>query len=442
MENKSVLTIPHDFEAEQAVLGSIIYNNQIINDIADILSPNCFHEEGHRHIYRAMLELNETNQPIDEILLGDQLKIFGKIEDIGGYAYLAELVDCVPSSGNIVYYAKIIQEYSLLRDLISITSDIGRKCRDPKHSIASLLIEAENKIQEIAERRPQTETKVLKDVLVECFADIEEASNLEEQPGLLTGFNDLDNLIGGLMPGDVMVIAARPGMGKSALALNIANHLCYHYKKTGYIFSREMQMKKLAKRSLMSEGNIGHFFLKSGKGTQEDWDRLGRTADKLSNSKLYLNDKTKQINEMIHLAKSYDRKLGGIDFFIFDYLQKIIGNGQRNREQEIADISARIKDLAMDLDVPVIALAQLNRDLEKRSDKHPQLSDLRESGAIEQDADIILFIYRDEVYNQDSQRKGFADIEAAKVRDGPTGMIELIWTGRYTKFSNVPKYGI
>lgn len=439
--NDSILTIPHDFEAEQAILGSIIFNNNFINEVIGILSPNSFHSKHHQHIFRAILELSETNQPIDEISLGNQLKKYGKLEEIGNYGYLAELVVFVPPTINIPYWAKTVAENAMLRDLISIASDISRKARDPQQSINSLLIEAENKIQEIASNSIQKHTKKLGDVLQEVYKDLEKASKTPDKDiGLMSGFEELDDLTDGFMPGDLIIIAARPGHGKSTIALNIANYISHQYKKTVMLFSREMQMKKLAKRALMSDGKINYRFLKTGKGEQEDWDKLSKSANKLSDCNIYLNDKTKQIDEIIFESKNQNKKLGGVDLFIFDYLQKIVGCGQRIREQEISDISAKLKDLAMDLDVPVIALAQLSRALEKRPDKHPILSDLRESGAIEQDADIILFIYRDELYNEKSDKKGMADIEAAKVRDGPTGMIELIFSGKYTKFENVPKF--
>ena len=444
-ENKSVLTIPHDFEAEQAVLGAIIFNNQTMTDIAGILTPNSFHEESHRHIFRAMLELVDANQPIDEIILGDQLKEFGKLEDIGGYAYLAELVDCVPSSGNIVYYAKIIQEHALLRDLITTTSDISRKSRDPQQSISELLAEAENKITEIATRTSDKNYSHIKDILLTNFDKLEEISKTKSEiTGLPTGFMDLDRITSGLHASDLIILAARPSMGKTALALNIASYAAIRNESQGAVlmFSLEMSKEQLTMRMLTSESRIDSHKMRTGNLEQEDWDKLAKATDRLSVAPMYIND-TSNITpyEVATICKQLDKELeNGVSLIILDYLQLMQGNRKTNsREQEIAEISRALKGLAKDLNVPVVALSQLNRALENRSDKRPQLSDLRESGSIEQDADIILFIYRDEVYNEDTEKKGIAEIIIAKHRNGPTGMIELVFTGKHTKFANISK---
>ncbi len=444
-ENKSVLTIPHDFEAEQAVLGAIIFNNQTMTDVAGILTPNSFHEESHRHIYRAMLELVDGNQPIDEIILGDQLKELGKLEDIGGYAYLAELVDCVPSSGNIVYYARIIQEHALLRDLISTTSDISRKSRDPQQSISELLAEAENKITEIATRTATKSYSHIKDILLTNFDKLEEISKTKSEiTGLPTGFMDLDRITSGLQPSDLIIVAARPSMGKTALALNIATYVSIRNESQGAVlmFSLEMSKEQLAMRMLTSESRIDSHKMRTGNLEQEDWDKLAKATDRLSVAPMYINDASNITPyEVATICKQLNKELeNGISLIVLDYMQLMQGNRKTNsREQEIAEISRSLKGLAKDLNVPVIALSQLNRALENRSDKRPQLSDLRESGSIEQDADIILFIYRDEVYNEDSEKKGIAEIIISKHRNGPTGMIELVFTGKHTKFANISK---
>ncbi len=445
VENKSVLTIPQDFEAEQAVLGAVILNNNTLNEIAGVTSPNSFHTDAHRHIYRAMLELVEANQPIDEILLGDQLKEFGKLEDIGGYPYLAELVDCVPSSGNILYYAKIIQEHSLLRDLITTTSDIGRKSRDPQQGISELLAEAEDKINEIATRSTVKSYSHIKDILATNFNRLEEISESKSEiTGLATGFMDLDRLTSGLQPSDLIIVAARPSMGKTALALNIGTYIATHTGEKGavLIFSLEMSKEQLAMRMLTSESRIDSKKMRTGNLQQEDWDKLAMATDKLSIAPLYINDSSNITPyEVITICKQLDKELeNGISLVIVDYLQLMQGNKKTNsREQEIAEISRSFKGVAKELNIPVIALSQLNRALENRSDKHPQLSDLRESGSIEQDADIILFIYRDEVYNEDTEKQGIAEIMIAKHRNGPTGVIELVFAGKYTKFASISR---
>ncbi len=445
VQNNSGLSIPQDVEAEQAVLGAVIYSNDTFNDIAGILSPNSFHAEPHRHIYRAILELAELNQPIDEITLGDQLRSFGKLEDIGGYAYLAELVECVPSSGNIVYYAKIIQEHALLRDLIATTTDIGRKSRDPKQNISELLAEAENKITEIATRSSQKTYSHIKEILATNFNRLEEISeNKSEITGLATGFIDLDRLTSGLQPSDLIIVAARPSMGKTAFALNIASYVATRSEQKGAIlmFSLEMSKEQLAMRMLTAESKIDSKKMRTGNLEQEDWDKLAMATDKLSIAPVYINDISNLTPyEMVTVCKQLDKELEhGISMVIVDYMQLMQGNKKtQSREQEIAEISRSMKGLAKDLNIPVIALSQLNRALENRSDKRPQLSDLRESGSIEQDADIILFIYRDEVYNEESEKKGTSEIIIAKHRNGPTGMIELAFVGKYTKFANLAR---
>ena len=439
------LSIPHDFEAEQAILGSVISQNKLGYEVAEILVIESFFSEPHRYIFKAMLELITLAQPIDEIILGDQLKALGKLEEVGGYAYLAELVECAPSVGNIIYYAHIVKEHALLRDLISTTSEIARKSRDPKQNVNDLLIEAKNKIREIADRRGSERIKHIKDVLEDNHKKIESMANNESEPALMTGFDDLDKLTGGLYPGDLIIVAGRPGMGKSILALNILVNVCSSLKterKKGLLFSLEMQKSKLAKRALASSGSINSYFLKTGKTSrQEDWDNLTKYTGELSKTDIWFDDKTRKIDEIVFTSHSMHRK-HGLDLIAVDYLQKVDGT-KSFREQEVTEISGKLKNLAMDLNLPVLAMCQLNRALESRPDKRPILSDLRESGSIEQDADVILFIYRDDYYNPDTSRKaGAAEIIAAKVRDGPTGMSELKFVGKYTRFENIQKYGI
>lgn len=445
-KDKQILTIPHDYEAEQAVLGSIIFDNGTIADIASILAPNSFHTEAHRHIYQAILELASNYQPMDEITLGDQLKALGKLEEIGGYTYLAELVECVPSSGNIAYYAKIIQEHALVRDLIATTTDIDRKSRDPQQNISELLAEAENKITEIAIRSSQKNYSHIKEIFATNFARLEEISESKSEiTGIPTGFTDLDRTTSGLQASDLIIIAARPSMGKTALALNIATYVATRTNKKGAIvfFTLEMSKEQFAMRILTAESKIDSKKMRSGNLEQDDWDKLAMAADKLSTAPIYINDISNLTPyELITVCKQLNKELEyGVSLVIVDYMQLMQSNKQKqSREQEIAEISRSLKGLAKDLNIPVIALSQLNRALENRSDKHPQLSDLRESGSIEQDADIILFIYRDEVYNKETEKKGIAEILISKHRNGPTGMVELAFVGKYTKFANLAKY--
>jgi len=445
MDKNQTLSIPYDVEAEQALLGAIIEDNEVLSEIATILTPTAFYKPSHQHIFRAMLELGDLQQPIDEVILGDQLRSMNQLDEIGGYAYLAELVECVPSVGNVVYYAKIIHEHSLLRELIATTTEIGRKSRDPEQNITALLSEAESKISEISTRSTEKKYSPIKEILVSSFKRLEKISATDEEvTGIPTGFIDLDRFTSGLQDSDLIIIAARPSMGKTAFALNIATYVAMRAEQKGaiLIFSLEMSKEQLAIRMLTSESKVDSKKLRSGNLEPEDWDKLSMATEKLSVVPLYINDSTNLSPfELISIAKQLNKDFEhGLSLIVVDYLQLMKGNRPNMpREQEIAEISRSLKGVAKELNIPVIALSQLNRALENRSDKHPQLADLRESGAIEQDADIILFIYRDEVYNDDSPDKGVAEIIISKHRNGPTGVIRLAFIGKYTKFANLSR---
>ena len=444
-ENKNVLTIPHSLEAEQAVLGAVFLNSKAMDSLIGILLPGTFHADHHRHIFRAMLELDNLKIPIDEITLGDQLHTIGKLDDAGGYAYLAELAELAPVSGNIVYYAKILKEHEQLRDLISITSDIGRKSRDPQQNVNQLLIEAETKIREIALSNMDDGFVLIKGIVQDNLEELEELSkNKETVIGIKTGFIEQDALTSGLLPSDLIVVAGRPGMGKTAYGLNIATYAATMDCKPGAVgyVSREMSNKKISKRSIAAEGEIDTHFLKTGKTKEQDtWDKLGHTVDNLSVANLYINDKAKHIDQIINQTRSLDKQLkDGVKLLIVDYLQRIKTDKKDTRAEEIGDITGKLKDLAKDLDIPVVLLSQLNRGLENRPDKRPELADLKASGSIEEDADLIIFIYRDDYYDPRSKDRGIAEIHTKKHRDGPTGMVRLIWKPKYTKFCNLPKY--
>lgn len=437
------LTIPQDFEAEQALLGAILEDNSLISKIIGTIEPNSFFTKSHQQIFNAMLVLTDAKQPIDPVILGDQLRSLNQLEKSGWYIYLAELEECAPSSGNIVYYAKIILEYSLLRDLISTTTDIGRKSRDPGKNVSELLVEAEHQIRQISLRTNKKNYSSIKKLLASNFERLEKVSETNDEiTGMETGLIDLDRYTSGFQDSDLVVIGARPSMGKTALALNIATHGTTKKAVKGsvLIFSLEMSKEQLSTRILSSESKVDGKKLKTGNLEQEDWDKLAEATDRLSSAKVFINDSTNLTpQELTAITKQLDNEEDeGVSLVIVDYIQLMKGNRPNMpREQEISEISRSLKALAKDLNIPVIALSQLNRSLENRSDKHPQLSDLRESGAIEQDADIILFIYRDEVYNKETKDKGIAEIIIAKHRNGPTGMIRLAWIGKHTKFDNL-----
>lgn len=442
MDNNT-LAIPHDIEAEQALLGAVIEDNKILNEISGILKPPSFFKPSHQHIFRAMIELD--GQPIDEVILGDQLRSLNQLDEAGGYAYLAELVLCVPSSVNAAYYAKIIQEHFLLRDLISTMADIGRKSRDPEQNLSELLAEAEHKIRQISVNTNQKNYSKIRNLLVKNFKKLEKISETNNDiTGMPSGLIDLDRLTSGFQDSDLIVIGGRPSMGKTALALNIASYVTTREVVKGavLIFSLEMSEEQISFRMLQSESKIDGKKIKTGNLDPEDWDKLAMSTERLSVANICINDSTNITpQDVTAITKQLDNEEeNGVSLVIVDYLQLMKGiKSDTPREQVIAESSRALKALAKDLGIPVIALSQLNRSLENRSDKHPQLSDLRESGAIEQDADIILFIYRDEVYNDDSPDKGIAEISISKHRNGPTGMFRLGFIGKYTKFVNLSR---
>jgi replicative DNA helicase len=442
MTQKTPIEIPNDYEAEQAVLGSIIYDNSTLTDVLDIIMPISFYTPAHQHIYRAVLELDSIKQPVDELTLGDQLKSLNQLDEVGGYAYLATLQDCFPSSGNIAYYAKIIQEHALKRQLISFGSDVSKKARDPEQNFIELISDADSKLQNIYLQKKTEGYTHIKDIFISNFEKLEEiAKENRDITGLATGFVDFDRLTSGLQNSDLIIIAARPSIGKSSLALNIAKYVATRSQDQGavLIFSLEMSKYQIGMRLLCSEGKIDTSLLRNGKLNDHDWDKLAMATDILSTAPIFINDTPRiSIDEIIAISKKLDKtEENGLSLVIVDYMQlsKVL-RSNIIREQEIAEISSSLKGLAKDLDVPVIALSQLNRSLENRSDKRPMMADLRESGAIEQDADIIVFLYRDEFYNEDTPEPGIAEFNIAKHRNGPTGMIKLVFIGKHTQFAN------
>lgn len=435
--------IPQDLEAEQAILGAIIYDNSLISKLINTLEPRSFFKQSHQYIFRAMLKLSDKASPIDEITLGDELKSMVQLEEIGGYNYLSELTDCTPSTGNITHYVKIISDHSIFRDIMSTATDIGQKSRDPKTNVSEVLAEAENQIRKISLKTNQKNYTSIKDSLVKTFRRIEKLSETKDEiTGMETGLIDLDRYTSGFQNSDLIVIGARPSMGKTAMALNIAANVTTKgvVKGAVLIFSLEMSEDQLTARMLSSMANVDGKKVKTGNLEKEDWDNLARSTDNLSSANIFINDSSSVTSqELTAITKQLDNdEEGGVSMVIVDYLQLMKGSRHdMPREQIIAEISRSLKSLAKDLNIPVIALSQLNRSLESRPDKRPKLSDLRESGAIEQDADIILFIYRDEQYHPETNAQGIAEIIIAKHRNGATGMLRLAWIGKHTKFDNL-----
>lgn len=434
--------IPQDIGAEMAVLGAVFLDNDRITDIIGILDPDSFYLETHRHIFQAMLDLSTANKPIDEILLGERLKELGKLEEAGSYAYLAELSESAPVSGNITYYASIVHENSILRDLISLSLDIQRNAADTRLSVESIVTKAQNAILDIADKKLEQEKSHIRDIMIEVREDVEKRSQSKNPiVGLSTGYKKLDAILGGLIPGNLYYIAARPGMGKSALAICIAGYTgIIQNQKSLPIYSLEMSRSQNAKRLLSAFGKVDQRFLKMGSSDdQEMWDRFTKMSDRLSGTHIHLFSSIRNIDQAIASIKNIDRKRR-CSMAVLDYLQLMEIERKRSKEEEIGNISKKLKWLATDLNIPVLVVAQLNRKLEDRKDKRPILSDIRDSGQIEQDANAILFIYREDYYREDEEdyiSTGIGEIIIAKHRDGPTGTIQLGWNGKLTKFYNL-----
>ncbi|MEW6682784.1 MAG: replicative DNA helicase [Nitrospirota bacterium] len=430
---------PQHVEAEEFVLGAILLDNQALNKVLEVLSPNAWYREAHRKIFQAMIDLSETNEAIDQITVCEQLRRRNELEQIGGAAYLAQLVAQVPTAANVRHHAKIVQDKSLLRNLITVATDIVASGYQDVEKVDDLIDQAERKIFELAERRMRQSFIPVRQIVKGTFEMIERLYERKELvTGVPTGFSDLDKMTAGLQPSDLIILAGRPSMGKTALALNMAQHAATKCNETVAIFSLEMSKEQLVLRMLCSEARVDAHKLRSGFLAREDWRKLTDAASRLSEAKIFIDD-TPGMTVLEMRAKARRLKAEHrLALVIVDYLQLMRGRGDAdNREQEISDISRSLKGLAKELNVPVIALSQLSRAVETRGgDKKPQLSDLRESGAIEQDADVVMFVFREEVYRQDENNRGVAEILVRKQRNGPTGEVALTFLDRYTRFED------
>jgi replicative DNA helicase len=430
---------PQDTDAERSVLGAILLDPQRFSEIASALRSEDFYRPSHAHVFEAVVNLFERNEPIDEITVSSELSTLGKLEAVGGHVYLAKLTDSVPSAANVSYYAKIVRSRALARRLIGATTDIAGSVYEGQQDIELLLDEAESKIFEITANREQKGFMPIKEVVKDAFAMIEARYEKKQAiTGVPTGFIDFDHMTAGFQPGDLVIVAGRPSMGKTALALNIAQHAAIRGNTSVAMFSLEMGREQLVSRMLCSEARIDSQRMRGGFLKDSDWPKLARAAGALTEAKMYIDD-TGALNILETRAKC--RRLQaekGLGMIIIDYLQLMHGRAE-SREREISEISRGLKGLAKELKVPVVALSQLNRSLESRQDKRPMLSDLRESGAIEQDADVICFVYRDEYYNPDSETKGQAELIIGKQRNGPTGTCHLKFFNEHTRFENLKK---
>ncbi|MBJ6727820.1 replicative DNA helicase [Geomesophilobacter sediminis] len=435
---------PQSLEAEMSILGGILVDNEAINRALEILRPDDLYRENHRKIFRSMIELSERNEPCDLITLTTILKRKGELEEVGGGAYLATLVDYVPMAANIAYYCKIVKEKAITRKLITAATDIVTKGFEDKVDVDELLDGAQKAIFEISENKIKPAYYQVCDVLKDTMKNIELLYEKKEQiTGVPTGYIDLDKMTAGFHAGDLVIIAGRPAMGKTTFALNVAQYVAVEAQKRrpAAIFSLEMSKEQLVERLLCSLARVDLGRLKTGHLLENDWPKLAKAAGGLHDAKIFLDD-TPSITVMELRAKARRLKAEhDIGLIMIDYLQLMRGGANsESRQQEISEISRSLKGLAKELEIPVLALSQLNRGLEQRTDKRPMMSDLRESGAIEQDADIIMFVYRGEVYDKENEDlKGKAEIIIGKHRSGPTGIVDLVFKGEYTRFENAAR---
>src|SRR5690554_321966 len=429
---------PHSIEAEQSVLGSMLLDNEAVAAALEELEGQDFYLEAHKEIFETIFDIYDRGNPVDLVTVIEGLKQRGSLEAVGGSIYVSDLSVSVPSTANVGYYIKIIEEKSILRKLIKASNEIIRDSYEASEDLDIIIDSAEKKIFDISQRKNARSFEQVKTILLETYNKIEELSkNKGKIVGVETGFRDFDLRTSGLNASDFILVAARPSMGKSSFAVNIAQYAAVHNQVPVAIFSLEMSKDQLVQRMLSSEANVELQKIRSGDLDEGDWLRLVQAAEPLSNAPIFIDD-TPAITAMEIRSKARRLKLEhGLGLIVIDYLQLMAGRGRyESRQQEVSEISRSLKALARELDVPVIALSQLSRAPEARQDHRPMLSDLRESGAIEQDADIVIFLYRDEYYNPETEKKNIAEAIIAKQRNGPTGTVELVWLGPFTKFAN------
>lgn len=429
---------PQNVEAEQSVLGAIILDNDSLPKVIEILSIDDFYRETHRRLYGAILSLFEKNEPIDIVTLTDYMRRTNELESVGGLSYLSSLASGVLTSANVKYHAKIVREKALLRSLISTATHIASRVYEDSLDADEMVDYAEKMIFDIADKRTKTSFCSLKDVIKDTFKMIEHLYDKKEAiTGAPSGFKDIDDITSGFQPGDLIIIGGRPGMGKTAFALNIAQHVGIDLKEPVAVFSLEMSKEQLALRMLCAESMVDSSRVRKGFIGKQDWPRLTNAAGRLAESPIFIDDSSAiTVLEVRAKARRLKMEHGALSLVVVDYLQLMRSRGNfERREQEISEISRSLKALAKELKVPVVALSQLNRGVESRGDRRPTLADLRESGAIEQDADVIIFLYRDEIYNKNNpSNKGKAEVIIAKQRNGPTGVVNLTYLADSTRF--------
>ncbi len=434
--------LPHSIEAEQSVVGAMLMDREAITVAAEIVSAEDFYSKQCGTLFEAMTELNDEGKPVDMVTLQDRLKEKDVPPEVSSLEFIRDLITAVPTSANIKYYANIVSEKAVLRRLIKLNEEIANTCYVGRESLEAILEDMEKRVFDLVQRRNTGEFVPIRQIVMNAMDQIEKASkNKGNVTGIATGFIDLDYRTAGMQPSDLVLIAARPSMGKTAFVLNIAQYVAFKQNQTVAVFSLEMSKEQLVNRLFSLESKVDAQKLRTGNLSDNDWERLIETAGVIGKSNLIIDDTPGiSIAELRSKCRKY-RLEHDLKMIIIDYLQLMSGSGRGgdSRQQEISDISRSLKALARELSVPVLALSQLSRAVEQRPDHRPMLSDLRESGAIEQDADVVMFIYRDEYYNKDTEKKGIAEIIVAKQRNGPIGTVELVWLPEYTKFANMQR---
>ncbi|HEY0827839.1 MAG TPA: replicative DNA helicase [Bacilli bacterium] len=433
---------PQNLEAEQAVLGAVLLDSQALITAMERIGYDDFYRASHKLIFEAMMNLAEQNDPVDLVTLTARLQNMKQLEEIGGVSYLSELAHAVPTAANIDYYAQIVEEKSMLRRLIRAATQIVSNGYASSDDVGELIDEAEKRILEISNRRLSSGFVSIREVLMEVFERVEFLSKHKGgTTGIPSGFSDLDKMTAGFQKGDLIIVAARPSVGKTAFALNIGQNIGVRSKETVAIFSLEMSASQLVQRIICAEANVDAGRMRTGYLEGDDWEKLTMAIGTLSEANIYIDDSAAITVAEIRARCRRLKKEKGLGIVIIDYLQLIHGRSKsgENRQQEVSEISRTLKQIARELEVPVIALSQLSRGVEQRQDKRPMMSDLRESGSIEQDADIVAFLYRDDYYNQDSEKKNIIEIIIAKQRNGPVGNVELVFLKNYNKFVNLDR---
>lgn len=438
MGGPGIKSSPQSIEAEKSVLGSMMIDKNVIAQAVEILSAEDFYRDAHKYIFKSIVEMYQRDEPIDEITLLEHLKSTDRLEKSGGISYITEIGSSVLTTANVKSYIKIVEDKATLRKLIDSSTKIIESCYNNQDDVEKVIDVAEQKIFDLAEKKSSSDFEPLSDILERGFEQIETLfNNKGEVTGVGSGFKDLDDLTSGFQKGDMILIAARPSMGKTTFALNIAEHAALREGKSVVIFSLEMSKEQLAYKLLCSEANVDMLKLRTGNLEDKDWENIARASGPLSSAKIYIDD-TAGVSIMEMRSKCRRLKIEyGIDLILIDYLQLMSGSGEESRQQEVSEISRNIKAIAKEMQCPVIALSQLSRAPEQRADHRPMLSDLRESGSIEQDADLVMFLYRDEYYNKETEEKNVAECIIAKQRNGPVGNVKLAWIGQFSKFGNL-----